>query len=112
VQKLTQEGRVKITKVPGPENPADLGTKHLDGSSIQRCLEKCRCYIRAGQSDMALRAEVQALDRSRPRQDHSRPRQDYITYPANQDSEEEDEYFEYDLECSTWLAVGRQGPTR
>ena len=33
VQKLTQDGIVKITKLPEISNPADLGTKHLDGGS-------------------------------------------------------------------------------
>ena len=33
VQKLTQDGKVKITKILGVSNPADLGTKRLDGGS-------------------------------------------------------------------------------
>ena len=36
VQKLTQHGTVKITEILGVSNPADLGTKHLDGGSIRR----------------------------------------------------------------------------
>ena len=31
VQKLTQDGNVNSTKIPGISNPADLGTKHLGG---------------------------------------------------------------------------------
>ena len=36
VQKLTQDDKLKTAKIPGVSNPADLGTKHLDGGSIQR----------------------------------------------------------------------------
>ena len=63
VQKLTQDGKVKITNIPGISNPADLGTKHLDGGSIRRALERCHCYIRERKSGIALRAEVQGLTR-------------------------------------------------
>ena len=36
VQKLTQNGQIKITKILGVSNPADLGTKHIDGSSARK----------------------------------------------------------------------------
>ena len=66
VQKVTQEGKVNITKIPGVSTPADLGTKHLDGGSIRRALERCHCYIREGSSGIALRAEVQEITRPHP----------------------------------------------
>ena len=60
VQKLTQDGKIKITNIPIGSNLADLGTKVLDGSSIQKQVsEKCHFYIREGPSGTALRAEVQ-----------------------------------------------------
>ena len=34
VQNLTQDGKVKITKILGVSNLTDRGTKHLDGGSI------------------------------------------------------------------------------
>ena len=34
--------RAKITKTPAASNPADLGTKHLDESSIQNVLHKLK----------------------------------------------------------------------
>ena len=58
VQKLTQDSRVKITKILGASNLADLGTRHFDGGSIRRALERCHCYVRQGRSGIALRAEV------------------------------------------------------
>ena len=61
--KLTQHGKVKITKI---SNPADLATKHLDGGSIRRALERCHCYIREGSAGIALRAEAQEITRSHP----------------------------------------------
>ena len=66
VQKLTQEGKVKITKIPGVSNLADLETKHLDGGSIRRTLERFYCYIREGRFGIALRAEVQEITRHHP----------------------------------------------
>ena len=61
VQKLTQDGIVQITKIFGISNPADLGTKHLDGGSMRRALERCHCYIHEGRAGIALRAEVQEI---------------------------------------------------
>ena len=66
VHKLTQEGKVKITKIRGASDPADLGTKHLDGGSIRRALERCHCYIREGRAGIALRAEEQEITKSHP----------------------------------------------
>ena len=50
----------------GASNPPDLGTKHLDGGSSRRALEKCHCYVREGRSGIALRAEVQETTRHHP----------------------------------------------
>ena len=60
VQQLTQDGTVKITKILGVSNKAVLGTKHFDGGSIRRTMERCHCCIREGRAGIALRAEVQA----------------------------------------------------
>ena len=66
VQKPTQDGRVKITKIFGISNPADLGIKHLDGASIRRALERCHWYIREGRTGIPLRAEMREITRSFP----------------------------------------------
>ena len=42
VQKLVQDGKVKVSKIPGSANPADLGSKHLDAASIQKHLARCK----------------------------------------------------------------------
>ena len=60
VQKLTQDNKVKIVKIAGTANPADLGTKHLNHEAIEQCLEKCRCFFRSGRSELALKAETAA----------------------------------------------------
>ena len=65
-QTLTQDGKVKTTKIPGVSNPANLGTKHLDGGSIRRALERCHCYIGEGRAGIALRADVQEIAKSHP----------------------------------------------
>ena len=66
VQKLTQDGKVKFTTIPGASNSVDLGAKHLDGGSIRRALERCHCYAREGRCGIALRAEVQEITRPHP----------------------------------------------
>ena len=38
LQKHIQDGRISILKVPGAENCADLGTKHLDSRKIEKHL--------------------------------------------------------------------------
>ena len=63
----SQEGKVKITQIPGVSNPADLGTKHLDDGSIRRALERCHCYVREVRSGVALRADVQEITRPHPK---------------------------------------------
>ena len=35
VQKLVQDGKVEVSKIPGNTNQVDLGSKHLDAASIQ-----------------------------------------------------------------------------
>ena len=59
VQKLVQDGKVKVSKIPGSANPADLGSKHSDAASILKHLTRCKCAFRTGRSDKALRAEIQ-----------------------------------------------------
>ena len=63
VQKLTQDGKVKIMTIFGEPNPADLRTKHLDGGSILRALEKYHCYVREGMSGLTFQAEEQEISR-------------------------------------------------
>ena len=44
VQQETREGRLKVRKVPGKENPADLMTKSLNGNEITKHLARMRCF--------------------------------------------------------------------
>ena len=56
----------KSRKIPGVSNPADLGTKSLDGGSTRRPLERCHCYIHERRAGIALRADVQEITKSHP----------------------------------------------
>jgi hypothetical protein len=40
VQDLVKDGRLKLLKVKGTDNPADIGTKHLSISETQKLLLK------------------------------------------------------------------------
>ena len=43
VQKATQDGTICVGKVPGTQNPADLGTKYLGQSDMIKCLNLMGC---------------------------------------------------------------------
>ena len=55
-QKIVQDGKVKLSKVDGDLNPADIGTKHLDGQRIWKLLKLMSIEAREGRSDLALRS--------------------------------------------------------
>ena len=38
VQDLVKDGRLKLLKVKGTENPADIGTKHLSIAEVEKKL--------------------------------------------------------------------------
>ena len=44
-----------IVTVPGVENPADMGTKHLAQQEMLECLRRAECHITGGRSEMAFR---------------------------------------------------------
>ena len=60
LQQAVQDGRVRLKKVAGTSNPADLGTKFVDKSTILRALNQCGFVALAGRSQQNLRAEVAA----------------------------------------------------
>ena len=59
VQKLTEDGKVKITKILEPRN-----WQISESNSL--VLERCHCHFREGRSGIALRAGVQEITRSHP----------------------------------------------
>ena len=58
LQKAVQDRLVAVDKVPGAENPADLGTKHVDRSVIQHAMQTCGFVTLTGSSNLALRAQL------------------------------------------------------
>ena len=58
MQRLVNDGSVVLTKVLGTQNPADLGTKPLDGPAIRRVLARCGFTEARGASKLALRAAL------------------------------------------------------
>jgi hypothetical protein len=58
VQAKVQHGDIKVKKISGKENCADMGTKHLGQSDVIRYLEECGFFFPEGQSKLALRAAV------------------------------------------------------
>ena len=57
LQRAVHEGKVSLTKIPGKENPADLGTKYLDRADIERCWKAMGFVLLTGGSKLALRAQ-------------------------------------------------------
>eukprot|EP00959_Pyramimonas_sp_CCMP1952_P111611 2334295-Pyramimonas_sp.AAC.1 len=58
VQDKVAQKEIVVHKVPGKENAADLGTKHLDQSSMWKCLGKIGQVRLSGQSSISLIAAV------------------------------------------------------
>ena len=58
LQRAVHDGRVAMAKVAGAENPADLGTKHVDHKVIEMALGKCGFVLLSGKSALALKAAV------------------------------------------------------
>ena len=56
VQEAVARRELTIAKVPGVENPADMGTKHLAQKEMHECLRRAGCHITGGRSQMAFRA--------------------------------------------------------
>ena len=58
VQDKVKQGVLKINKVQGERNPADLFTKHLDSSKMLEHLGGIGCAICAGRAESAPRIDV------------------------------------------------------
>ena len=60
VQERIRDRTIRLQKVPGDANPADIGTKHLGADAMRRCVARAGLVYRAGRSSAApkLAAEV------------------------------------------------------
>ena len=58
LQQAVKEGRVTLRKMPGSENPADLGTKPLGKASIMKILQMLGFVVMEGKSRLAMTATV------------------------------------------------------
>ena len=58
LQGAVRDDRVRMRKVPGPENCADVGKKHVDAATLKKTLKACGFVMLAGRSSMALKAAV------------------------------------------------------
>ena len=55
VQEAVARRELTIVKVPGVENPADMGTKHVAQTEMHECLKRASCHITGGRSRLASR---------------------------------------------------------
>ena len=58
LQRAVSDGCVSVSNLPGDQNPADLGTKHLDRTTIERIWSQCGYVALKGKSAIALKAAV------------------------------------------------------
>ena len=58
LQKSVYDGKVKVGKLPGKENPADLGTKYIARKDIEKIWRQCGFYVFTGGSKIALKATI------------------------------------------------------
>ena len=54
IQEVVARRELTIAKVPGCENPADLGTKHLAQREMHECMRRAGCRIVGGRSRLTL----------------------------------------------------------
>ena len=54
IQNFIEKGIIKLKKVKGTENPADLGTKDLDEKSMLKCLAQCGVQPLGGRHPLSL----------------------------------------------------------
>ena len=71
IQDRVRGGDIKLSKVPGPENPADLLTKHLAAADVLRHLETLCCTLHSSRADIAPSLQaVSTVDADDNGQDH------------------------------------------
>ena len=58
LQRAVHDKRVALDKVKGTVNPADVGTKHVDGATIRQMWATCGFALREGTSAKALKAAI------------------------------------------------------
>ena len=63
VQEAAARRELTVVKVPGVDNPPDMGTKHLAERRMHECLKRAGCHITGGRSRTAF--EVLTKDLSR-----------------------------------------------
>ena len=61
LQRLVGAGVISVVKQEGAQNPADLGTKHFDITTMSRHMRTCGFNFLKGPSARALKAELQGL---------------------------------------------------
>ena len=55
VQLAVARRGLRIDTVPGGDNPADMGSKHLPQAAMRRCMGHVGLHFRGGRSQIALR---------------------------------------------------------
>ena len=55
VQEAVMTRQLHIEKLPGKENPSDMGTKHLAQKEMNECLQRAGCILTGGRSRLAKR---------------------------------------------------------
>jgi len=58
LQRHVTNKKIDIEKVPGNDNPSDLGTKHVDRATLVRHLQRIAFAARGGRSAIALKAAL------------------------------------------------------
>ncbi len=86
IQDRVRGGDIKLSKVPGPENPADLLTKHLAAADVLRHLETLCCTLHSSRADIAPSLQAVSAVKDHWQEDgeqctriHSRPRRMLFT---------------------------------
>ena len=58
LQNELTKGSLTVKRIPGTDNIADIGTKHLDKKVMMKHLSRCGFYVATGSSSLALKAAL------------------------------------------------------
>jgi hypothetical protein len=106
LQRAHQNGVVLAVKWPGVDNVADLGTKHVEVSLINKFLTKCGFVKLGGRSEFAFKAQINDLI---PRVDEQNSFEGDTTLPLQtiqRDTDSQDCGIQEDRAIENMLAIG------
>ena len=91
VQERVESGDIRLLKIPGNRNPADMGTKHLAADRVEYCLSRMGGRAKEGRHHLAPKQEENPAEATRAGGAGRRPGGEVRVNWADLQEEEEEE---------------------